>query len=90
MLLGRALAVLDGRAFVLPEDVKEGAVAVLAHRLTLTPSAWAQGVATEKVVQDVLAEVATPPRVHRGTVDETVIEGGIKGGIKGGRGAHRG
>lgn len=90
VLLGRALAVLDGRAFVLPEDVKEGAVAVLAHRLTLTPSAWAQGVATEKVVQDVLAEVATPPRVHRGTVDETVIEGGIKGGIKGGRGAHRG
>ncbi|WP_258069799.1 MoxR family ATPase [Arthrobacter sp. SX1312] len=66
VLLGRALAVLDGRTFVLPEDVKEGAAAVLAHRLTLTPSAWAQGVATEKVVRDVLAEVPTPPTVPRG------------------------
>ncbi|MHA7281762.1 AAA family ATPase [Arthrobacter sp. TMS2-4] len=66
VLLGRALAVLDGRTFVLPEDVKEGAEAVLAHRLTLTPSSWAQGVATEKVVWDVLAEVPTPPTVPRG------------------------
>ncbi|MHA7207448.1 AAA family ATPase [Arthrobacter sp. MDT1-65] len=66
VLLGRALAVLDGRTFVLPEDVKEGAVAVLAHRLTLTPSAWAQGVAAERVVQDVLAEVPTPSTAPRG------------------------
>ena len=66
VLLGRALAVLDGRTFVLPEDVKEAAVAVLAHRLTLTPSSWAQGVATEKVVRDVLAEVPTPPTAPRG------------------------
>ncbi|MFJ6002671.1 AAA family ATPase [Arthrobacter sp. NPDC092385] len=66
VLLGRALAVLDGRAFVLPEDMKEGAVAVLAHRLTLTPSSWAQGVATETVVRDVLAEVPTPPTAPRG------------------------
>ncbi|WP_298251501.1 MoxR family ATPase [uncultured Arthrobacter sp.] len=66
VLLGRALAVLDGRAFVLPEDVVESAVAVLAHRLTLTPSSWAQGASTERVVQDVLAEVPTPPTVPRG------------------------
>ncbi|MDN4611127.1 AAA family ATPase [Arthrobacter burdickii] len=66
VLLGRALAVLDGRPFVLPEDLKEGAVAVLAHRLTLTPSSWAQGIATEAVVREVLAEVPTPPTVPRG------------------------
>ncbi|WP_104179023.1 MoxR family ATPase [Arthrobacter sp. B0490] len=66
VLLGRALAVLDGRTFVLPEDVKEGAVAVLAHRLTLTPSSWAQGVAAERVVGDVLAEVPTPSTAPRG------------------------
>ncbi|WDF32339.1 MoxR family ATPase [Arthrobacter agilis] len=65
VLLGRALAVLDGRRFVLPEDVKSGAVAVLAHRLTLTPSSWAQGVAAEQIVADTLAEVETPPTVHR-------------------------
>ncbi|MHA7238316.1 AAA family ATPase [Arthrobacter sp. TMS1-12-1] len=66
VLLGRALAVLDGRTFVLPEDVKDGAEAVLAHRLTLTPSSWAHGVATERVVREVLAEVPTPPTVPRG------------------------
>ncbi len=66
VLLGRALAVLDGRTFVLPEDLKEGAVAVLAHRITLSPSSWAQGVPTETVVRDVLAEVPTPSTVPRG------------------------
>ncbi|BBE23254.1 MoxR-like ATPase [Arthrobacter sp. MN05-02] len=66
VLLGRALAVLDGRGFVLPEDVKEGAVAVLAHRLTLTPSSWAQGVAPETVVRDVLAQIPTPSTAPHG------------------------
>jgi MoxR-like ATPase len=66
VLLGRALAVLDGRTFVLPEDLKSGAVAVLAHRLTLTPSSWAQGLLTETVVRDVLAEIPTPSTVPRG------------------------
>ncbi len=66
ILLGRALAVLDGRSFVLPEDVKECAVAVLAHRLTLTPSSWAQGTSTELVVTEVLAQVATPTTAPRG------------------------
>jgi MoxR-like ATPase len=65
VLLGRALAVLDGRTFVLPEDVKEGAVAVLAHRITLTPSSWALGVVAEQIVRDVLAEVPAPPTVHQ-------------------------
>lgn len=41
LLLSRAMAVLAGRDYVLPEDVKAIAVPVLAHRLTLTPQAWA-------------------------------------------------
>jgi hypothetical protein len=43
MLLGRARAVIDGRDFVTPEDVKRVAVPVLAHRLSLTTQAWADG-----------------------------------------------
>ncbi len=43
MLLGRARAVIDGRDFVTPEDVKQAAVPVLAHRLSLTTQAWADG-----------------------------------------------
>ena len=60
MLVGRALAVLDGRDFVLPEDVKQVAVAALAHRLSLTPQAWATGTLPQAVVRDVLEHVPGP------------------------------
>jgi MoxR-like ATPase len=63
MLLGRALAALDGRDYVSPDDIKRVAVPVLAHRLTLTPQAWAQGVDPAEVVRGVVATVAVPPSV---------------------------
>ena len=50
----RAAALADGRNYVLPEDVKALAVAVLAHRIVLTPKAAMQG----RTADDVLAEVA--------------------------------
>jgi MoxR-like ATPase len=60
MLVGRALAVLDGRDYVLPEDVKQVAVAALAHRLSLTPQAWATGALPQAVVREVLDRVPGP------------------------------
>jgi MoxR-like ATPase len=63
LLLGRALAALDGRDFVRPDDIKRIAVPVLAHRLTLTPQAWAQGVSAEQIVHNVVALVPVPPTV---------------------------
>ncbi|MEZ0141988.1 MoxR family ATPase [Microbacterium sp. NRRL B-14842] len=63
VLLGRALAALDGRAYVRPDDLKRVAVPVLAHRLTLTPQAWAQGVDPRTVVDAALARTAVPPTV---------------------------
>ena len=63
LLLGRALAALDGRDFVRPDDIKRIAVPVLAHRLTLTPQAWAQGVSASDVVRSVVGQVAVPPTV---------------------------
>ncbi len=51
MLVGRARAVMDGRDFVTPEDVKTAAVAVLAHRISLTPQAWANGVDPALIVR---------------------------------------
>ena len=63
MLVARALAVIDGRDYVLPEDVKEVAVAVLAHRLTLSPAAWAAGVSTETLVVSLLDQVPGPATV---------------------------
>lgn len=63
MLVGRARAVMDGRDFVTPEDVKTAAVAVLAHRLSLTPQAWANGVDPAQIVRGIVAQVAGPPVV---------------------------
>ncbi|PZR51986.1 ATPase [Xylanimonas oleitrophica] len=66
LLLARAVAVLDGRAYTLPEDVKRVAVPVLAHRVTLTPTAWASAVRAQDVVQELLASVPGPATVaHR-------------------------
>jgi len=64
LLLGRALAALDGRDFVRPDDIKRIAVPVLAHRLTLTPQAWAQGIAAAEVVAAAVSRVAVPPTVR--------------------------
>jgi MoxR-like ATPase len=59
--LSRAKAALDGRDFVVPEDVKAIAIPALAHRLTLRPELWVQRVRGEDVVAEALATVPTPP-----------------------------
>lgn len=66
VLVARALAVISGRRFVAPEDVKAVAVPALAHRLTLTPATWAAGVAPEDVVREVLHTVPGPPSAPAG------------------------
>jgi MoxR-like ATPase len=58
--LARAKAVLDGRDFLTPEDVKAVAVAALSHRLMLKPELWVQRVRPEDVVREVLETVPTP------------------------------
>jgi MoxR-like ATPase len=63
MLVARARAVMDARDFVTPEDVKSAAVPVLAHRISLTPQAWANGVDPAEIVRGVVAQVAGPPVV---------------------------
>jgi MoxR-like ATPase len=59
--LARAKAALDGRDFVVPEDVKSIAIPALAHRLTLRPELWVQRVRGEDVVAEALETVPTPP-----------------------------
>ena len=58
--LSRAKALLDGRDFVTPEDVKAVAVPALSHRLLLRPELWVQRVRPEDVVREVLETVPTP------------------------------
>lgn len=58
----RIWAAADGRAYVVPDDVKDLAVAVLAHRITLTPEATFDGATPESLIAQVLEDV--PPH-HR-------------------------
>ncbi|GAB2514775.1 AAA family ATPase [Paramicrobacterium agarici] len=67
MLVARAVAVMAGRDYVTPDDVKRTAIPVLAHRLSLTPQAWANGVQPEHIVSAVLGAVAGPPTVRATT-----------------------
>jgi MoxR-like ATPase len=60
VLTARALAVLRGRDYVVPEDVKDVGVAALAHRLTLRPETWMQRVSSDEVVRAVLGSVPVP------------------------------
>ncbi|HZU57936.1 MAG TPA: MoxR family ATPase [Actinocrinis sp.] len=60
MKLGRVKAALDGRDFVVPDDVKAIAVPALAHRLALRPELWVQQVQPEDVVQECLSSVPVP------------------------------
>jgi len=56
----RARAVLEGREYATPGDVKWVAPAVLTHRLVLTPDATVADVTRADVVEDVLASVPVP------------------------------
>lgn len=58
--LSRARAALDGRDYVLPDDVKAVAVPALAHRLILSPELWTHDVRAEDIVVDILRDTPVP------------------------------
>jgi MoxR-like ATPase len=57
---GRALAMLRGRDYVLPTDVRDLARDVLRHRIVLTYEALAGGVDADRVLDDILEDVPMP------------------------------
>jgi MoxR-like ATPase len=57
---GRALALLRGRDYLLPDDVRDVAVDVMSHRLMLTFDALADGLDAEDVVRQILLAVPPP------------------------------
>ena len=58
--LARAGAVLRGRDFVTPDDVKAMAGPALAHRLILQPELWVTKLSAAQVVDDLLSQVPAP------------------------------
>jgi MoxR-like ATPase len=58
--LARAQALLRGRDFVIPDDIKRIVVPALAHRITLRPELWVRQVKSDDIVADLLNGVPTP------------------------------
>lgn len=58
--LARAHAAMQGRDFILPDDVKHFARPVLVHRIILQPEFWLTRQVSEKVIEDVVARVSVP------------------------------
>ena len=60
----RGLAILRDRDYVIPDDIKELAYAVLAHRLILSPSARMKGLHTGQIISNLLESVPIPSTNH--------------------------
>jgi MoxR-like ATPase len=60
MLVAKALAALNDRDYVIPDDVKAAALPALRHRLVLRPEAELEGFDTDRVLNDVLAAIEVP------------------------------
>jgi MoxR-like ATPase len=57
---GQARAAINGRDYVLPDDVKALAVSVLAHRMVVSPSARLRSLTAEKIVQEIMDNLPVP------------------------------
>ena len=58
--LARAWAAIQGRAFILPDDIKEFARPVLAHRMILDPSLWGNKKSEISMVGEIIERVPVP------------------------------
>ena len=58
--LSRALAVLSGRDYVIPDDIKRLSIYTLRHRIILKPEPRIKGVKTEEIVSEILEQVEVP------------------------------
>jgi MoxR-like ATPase len=56
----RAFAALEGRDFVIPDDVKALALPVLRHRLVLAPGAEIEGLTADRILGEILERVPAP------------------------------
>lgn len=59
-LASKAHAFLQGRGYVVPQDIKDIALDVLRHRIIVTYEAEAEGVSSEDIVEKVLNKIAVP------------------------------
>ena len=58
--MAKAVAMLKGRDFVTPEDVKTVFIDTISHRLLLAPEAEARDISAAKLLQEILRKTAAP------------------------------
>ena len=69
LLAARAAAVIAGRDYVTPEDVKLVAEPVLAHRITIKPELWMSKASGSTVVEAVISSTPTPSAAEPSTIE---------------------
>ena len=75
LLTSRAVALIAGRDFVTPEDVKAVAVSALAHRITIKPELWMSAASGTTVVNDVLSSVPVPSPLESASAADVAGDG---------------
>ena len=96
----QAYAALQGRDYVLPDDVKDLAIPVLAHRIIVSPEARLRELGADRIIQDIIHAIPVPggsfqaPSMEVGTIKiemnpgrilvALMILGGLIGSLAGG------
>ena len=57
---GRASAAIDGRDYVIPDDIKGVAIQIISHRIVLKPEAKIRGITGMHITRKILSEVPVP------------------------------
>ena len=60
LLAAKSLAAMDGRDYLVPDDIKSAAPPVLRHRLLVKPEADLEGITPDRVISEVIAAVEVP------------------------------
>jgi len=60
MLVAKAIAAIEGRDFMIPDDVKTSAPPILRHRMLLKPEADLEGITPDQIVSEILAGTTVP------------------------------
>ena len=60
MNVSKALAILNGRNYVTPDDCKEMIHSILRHRIELNYAAIADGISTEQIIDSIIGAIETP------------------------------
>jgi MoxR-like ATPase len=58
--MAQASALLDGREYVIPDDVKSLAAAVLRHRIAVAPELELEGVTADTALQGIIEKIEAP------------------------------